>query len=56
MEHELGNLLLGKEVGRESKDEITWFKTVGFAGLDLVAGEKIYELAKEKGIGTKIKM
>lgn len=54
--HELGDLLLGREVGRESKEEITWFKTVGFAGLDLVAGEKIYQLAKEKGIGTKIEM
>lgn len=54
--HELGDLLLGREVGRESKVEITWFKTVGFAGLDLVAGEKIYQLAKEKGIGTKIEM
>ena len=54
--HELGDLLLGREVGRESKAEITWFKTVGFAGLDLVAGEKIYQLAKEKGIGTKIEM
>lgn len=54
--HELGNLLLGKEVGREAKDEITWFKTVGFAGLDLVAAEKIYELAIEKEIGTKIEM
>ena len=54
--HELGDLLLGREVGRESKEEITWFKTVGFAGLDLVAGEKIYQLAKDKGIGTKIEM
>lgn len=54
--HELGDLLLGKEVGRESKEEITWFKTVGFAGLDLVAGEKVYQLAKEKGIGRIIKM
>lgn len=54
--HELGDLLLGREVGRESKKEITWFKTVGFAGLDLVAGEKIYQLAKDKGIGTKIEM
>ena len=54
--HELGDLLLGKEVGRESKEEITWFKTVGFAGLDLVAGERVYQLAKEKGIGRIIKM
>ncbi|MFR6151283.1 MAG: ornithine cyclodeaminase family protein [Peptoniphilus sp.] len=54
--HELGDLLLGREVGRESKEEIIWFKTVGFAGLDLLAGEKIYQLAKEKGIGTKIEM
>lgn len=54
--HELGSLILSREVGRESEKEITWFKTVGFAGLDLVAAERIYELALEKGIGTKIKM
>lgn len=54
--HELGDLLLGREVGRESKEDITWFKTVGFAGLDLVSGEKVYQLAKKKGIGTKIEM
>lgn len=54
--HELGNLILSREVGRESEKEITWFKTVGFAGLDLVAAERIYELALEKSIGTKIKM
>lgn len=56
LSHELGNLILGKEIGREYKDEITWFKTVGFAGLDLVAAERIYELALEKGIGRKIEM
>ncbi|MCI5643548.1 MAG: ornithine cyclodeaminase family protein [Peptoniphilus sp.] len=54
--HELGNLILGREIGRTSENEITWFKTVGFAGLDLVAAEKIYELAIEKNIGTKIEM
>lgn len=54
--HELGNLLLGKETGRVSKDEITWFKTVGFAGLDIIVAEKIYRLAKEKGIGQIINM
>jgi len=54
--HELGNLLLGKEVGRENKEEITWFKTVGFAGLDIIVAEKIYKLAKEKDIGQIINM
>ena len=30
---------------------MTFFKTTGSAVLDLVAAQKIYEIAKEKGIG-----
>ena len=51
---ELGELINGKIKGRESDDEMTFFKTTGSAVLDLVAAQKIYELAKKKNIGKII--
>ena len=51
---ELGELLLGKVKGRQSRDEITVMKTVGFATLDIVAAAEIYKKAKEAGAGTEI--
>ena len=51
---ELGELLLGKVKGRQSHDEITVMKTVGFATLDAVAAAEIYKKAKAAGAGTEI--
>ena len=48
---ELGEVINGKIKGRENDNEMTFFKTTGSAVLDLVAAQKIYEIAKEKGIG-----
>lgn len=53
---ELGNILLGNTVGRESSEEITLFKTVGTAVLDVVTAQLIFEKAKQLGIGTEIKL
>lgn len=53
---ELGNVILGTTVGRESKEEITLFKTVGTAVLDVVTAQLIFEKAKQLGIGTEIKL
>lgn len=53
---ELGELALNKIKGRESEDEITWFKTVGSAVLDLVVGERIFQFAIEKNLGEEIEM
>ena len=44
---ELGEVINGKIKGRESDEEMTFFKTTGSAVLDLVAAQKIYELAKK---------
>ena len=48
---ELGEVINGQIKGRENHDEMTFFKTTGSAVLDLVAAQKIYEMAKTKGVG-----
>lgn len=51
---ELGELALEKTIGRESKEEITFFKTTGNAVLDIMVAKKIYDLAKLKSVGNVI--
>ena len=51
---ELGEVINGNIKGRESDDEMTFFKTTGSAVLDLVAAQKIYEMAKAKGVGQMV--
>jgi len=51
---ELGELILGKTIGRENEEEITFFKTVGSGVLDVVTARRIYEKAVEKGVGQII--
>lgn len=49
---EIGDVVAGRLPGRTSDGEITVLKTVGFAALDVVAADKIYRNALEKGLGT----
>lgn len=51
---ELGDLLLGKIKGRQSEKDITIFKTVGTAVLDVVTASQIIEKAHMLKKGTKI--
>jgi alanine dehydrogenase len=51
---ELGAILVGKEKGRESNDQVTLFESQGLAIEDLVAARRIYDLAMEQGVGTEI--
>lgn len=53
---ELGALINGSIIGRESNDEITFFETTGSAVLDIVTAQRIYEKAVEKGIGQTIEL
>lgn len=50
---DLGDVLLGKVVGRETEEEIIVFKTVGIGTQDLVTAKHIYDKAVEQGIGTE---
>ena len=51
---ELGEVINGVIKGRENDDEMTFFKTTGSAVLDLVAAQKIYEMAKVKKVGQMV--
>lgn len=53
---ELGEVVAGKAVARETNTEITFFETTGNAIFDLVTAQKIYAKAQSLGMGTKIKM
>lgn len=53
--HELGELLTGKCRGRKDDREITLFKNNTGMGIQFAAtARKVYEKAKEKGIGTEL--
>jgi alanine dehydrogenase len=51
---ELGQIVAGKKKGRTSPDEITLFKATGLAIQDVGTAHKVYQLAKEKGIGITL--
>src|ERR1043166_399940 len=53
--HELGDLLTGKCRGRKDDQEITFFKNNTGMGIQFAAtARKMYEKAREKGIGTEL--
>jgi ornithine cyclodeaminase len=53
--HELGELLTGKCRGRKDDQEITFFKNNTGMGIQFAAtARKMYEKAREKGIGTEL--
>jgi len=51
---ELSELVAGKAPGRTNDAQITLFKSNGIASWDLAVAEKVYTLAKEKGLGRKL--
>jgi ornithine cyclodeaminase/alanine dehydrogenase-like protein (mu-crystallin family) len=51
---ELGKVVAGHKAGRTSPDEITLFKATGLAIQDVGTAYKVYQLAKEKGIGATL--
>ena len=53
---EIGEILNGDKPGRESDSEITFFKSVGVAVQDAVAGAAVLTEAEAKGLGTLIEM
>lgn len=51
---DIGDYIIGKLPGRESKEEITIFKSVGLAVQDVVTAARIYEKALKLGLGKSI--
>jgi ornithine cyclodeaminase len=53
---EIGEVLLGRDQGRRSADEITVFKSLGMAVEDVASGELAYRRALQRGVGTEVKI
>jgi alanine dehydrogenase len=51
---ELGDLLLGRVPGRRSRDEITVFKSLGFAVEDVAAAQLVYSKAIAQRVGARV--
>lgn len=50
---EIGEVLLGRKPGRESRDQITIFDSTGMAIQDTATAALILRLAQDRGIGTE---
>jgi ornithine cyclodeaminase/alanine dehydrogenase-like protein (mu-crystallin family) len=48
---EIGDVLVGKAPGRTAPTDVTLFKSVGLAIEDVVTAGRVYELAKQHGVG-----
>nr|WP_263326892.1 NAD(P)-binding domain-containing protein [Neobacillus sp. Marseille-Q6967] len=53
---QLGELTVGKKSGRQSPEEITFFKSVGAAYFDLAVAKGVYSKAKELGAGSEVEI
>jgi ornithine cyclodeaminase/alanine dehydrogenase-like protein (mu-crystallin family) len=51
---ELSKIVVGKQTGRTSAEQITLFKSNGIATWDLAAAARLYEMAVARGIGQTI--
>ena len=51
---EIGDIVSGKKAGRTSDEEVTVFKSVGVAAIDVSTAKVAYDLAKKKGVGREI--
>lgn len=51
---ELGEVLLGSRPGREGPEEITFYKSLGLAVQDILAGFDVLGVAAEQGLGVDV--
>lgn len=56
MAAEIGDVVLGREPGRTSSDQITFFKSVGNAIQDLAVATRVLEVAEQKGLGVVVEL
>ncbi len=53
---EIGEIVNGQKVGRESDEEITMFESVGVAVQDAAAAGRILQAAEAQGLGTVVEL
>ena len=51
---EIGAIIAGRRPGRESDEEVTFFKSVGLAAQDVAVARVVYGKALEQGAGTDL--
>ena len=51
---EIGAIIAGRRPGRESDEEVTFFKSVGLAAQDVAVARVVYRKALEQGAGTDL--
>ncbi len=51
---ELGELVEGLKPGRQTQEEVTFFKSVGVAVQDLAVAVRVYQKAREIGVGVEV--
>jgi alanine dehydrogenase len=54
--HELSEIVAGKSKGRTSDAQVTLFKSSGIASEDIAVAGHIYQLARQRGIGSEVSM
>jgi ornithine cyclodeaminase len=52
---DLGEIILGKKTGRQSAEEITYFKSVGIAVQDAMAAQLAVDSARKMSLGHEVK-
>jgi alanine dehydrogenase len=50
----LSEIVAGQKPGREKDSEITIFKSTGMAIQDVATAKKVYDLARDKGVGVEL--
>jgi alanine dehydrogenase len=53
---ELGRIIAGRDRGRTSEDDITLFKSNGIALEDISTALRVYNFARERGIGERVEL
>lgn len=53
---EIGRILIGEKLGRETDNEVTLFDSTGIAAQDIAAAQIVYQLAKERNIGQSVNL
>ncbi len=51
---ELGEIVLGRKAGRQTQEEITYFKSVGIAVQDAAAAQIAFHNAQEMKLGQEV--
>ncbi|NNE67906.1 MAG: ornithine cyclodeaminase [Pyrinomonadaceae bacterium] len=51
---EIGSIVSGEKVGRENDGEITFFKSVGNAALDIAVANEVLKRALDRSVGTEV--